>query len=232
MKEHSLYKLFKISPQSNLTDLKTAYRKMVKKYHPDVSRKNTHRQFSELHMAYKKLADILKDGSPERRCYNTPGPAERSKRRPAQNTGRRSAAKFNTWEIKMNTLKHYGNLYESSLSRRTKCHAIEQIGSLGLKTGYQWIRKALYEKDPMVVKTAVRAAGRLEIRQSVFELASLFSRSSSSLRLDILRSAQKIGHQAGLRNICAAGIYDNNPQVKSVCTNIINSMKKREKNAT
>jgi curved DNA-binding protein len=55
------YKIMGVSPDASDKDIKTAYRKLARKYHPDISKEaNAEEQFKEMGEAYEVLKDPVK----------------------------------------------------------------------------------------------------------------------------------------------------------------------------
>ena len=56
MAEKNYYKILGVSEKANLKDIKSAYYKLAKKYHPDVN-SGTIDKFKEINEAYETLSD-------------------------------------------------------------------------------------------------------------------------------------------------------------------------------
>ncbi|MCL5272776.1 MAG: DnaJ domain-containing protein, partial [Gammaproteobacteria bacterium] len=59
--DKNYYKIMGVSPDASDKDIKTAYRKLARKYHPDISKEpNAEEQFKEMGEAYEVLRDPVK----------------------------------------------------------------------------------------------------------------------------------------------------------------------------
>ena len=71
------YRLLGVSPEAGADEIKTAYRKMARKYHPDVNKeKDAQARFIEIGEAYEALADPQKRAAYDRGpcTYQSPLP--------------------------------------------------------------------------------------------------------------------------------------------------------------
>jgi hypothetical protein len=64
--------------------------------------------------------------------------------------------------------------------------AARRLGLSGRTAAYVFLRRALYDPEPLVAEAAVRAAALIGSRQAEGEVAALYSRSEPSLRSAIL----------------------------------------------
>mmetsp|Transcript_78176 Transcript_78176/g.95722 ORF Transcript_78176/g.95722 Transcript_78176/m.95722 type:complete len:126 (-) Transcript_78176:379-756(-) len=55
----SMYEIFGVKPDASMDDIKTAYKKLVKKYHPD-KHKTEKEKYTKILQNYNKMFDILK----------------------------------------------------------------------------------------------------------------------------------------------------------------------------
>ena len=54
----SLYKTLEVSPSASESEIKKAYRKLARKYHPDVNKEaSAEEKFKEINAAYEILSD-------------------------------------------------------------------------------------------------------------------------------------------------------------------------------
>ncbi|KAJ4826897.1 hypothetical protein Tsubulata_010081 [Turnera subulata] len=56
-KAPSLYEILRVKETASEREIRTAYRSLAKRYHPDAGRKSDGRDFIEIHNAYETLSD-------------------------------------------------------------------------------------------------------------------------------------------------------------------------------
>ncbi len=175
METLEMYRILGLNPSAGEKEIKESYRKLVKKYHPDLNKKTSSTE--ELEKIINAYESILRN---KKKLINFPiKSAAESYRR--KGGGLEGKSIFALGDLAVN-----GNL------STIRAFAVKSLGFSGKKTAYAFIRKALYDKDRYVVKTAVDAVANLGIQQSVGELASLFSRGKADIKLAVLDAAEKM----------------------------------------
>ena len=290
MGELELYRILGIDANASLDEIKTAYRVLAKRYHPDSSKIDSHLQFDRVTQAYKLLSVRVKENRlidfPVRETRSSPNgythagttagktPGTRADiRRKAKNgrnaestrtgshktsdTDRRghdpkgtgsgthaqktwttnarqttrsktksekpernqtpkgktktgttrsgiyNAGRFHTagsrfddaYEAAASRMDIFGlgNMLLTSRSADLRTFAARRLGNSGKKTAYAFLRKALDDRDELVVRSVVEAIGNLRILQSAGELSAVFVRCKAPVRMEILKSVRKIG---------------------------------------
>ncbi len=182
-------------------EVKSAYRRLAKQYHPDITKdQRSGAVFSEIVHAYKVLTVKEQQKTlidfPVRNVRKPP----RQKPKPRQ-------------EVDMFAL---GKLVTGGKTMGMRAFAARGLGNSGKKSSYAYLRKALYDTSDLVVKSAVEAIGKLKIRQSSGELASLYARGAREVRLAVLRAAAEFGFTGGFRSILFSGMKDKDYEIRKL----------------
>ena len=199
MNERHPYRLLKIYPGASLKEVKTAYRKMAKKFHPD----STNDQRSSF--MFQRIVDayqfLLKRLSPAKKVE--------FKEKPVY-----SYEYFSKKPKYFEAILYYGNLLNTSSNVVTRIVAAGKLGRSGKKSSYAFLRKALWDPDERVVKAAVCAIGSLHIMQSVAELGALFFRTGAEIRKTILKTVNLLGLENAFLDIIRSVVFAEDSDVK------------------
>jgi curved DNA-binding protein CbpA len=207
MNRWELYKTLEVPFGASSDQLKAAYRKLAKKYHPDLT-KNTQSgdKLSKVIEAYK----ILSVDAPARENGASARPAQRkSPRSPNGHSYGKQEEEPNSTDIFA-----LGKLLESAKTSGMRAYAARCLGKSGKKSAYAFLRKALSDISPIVVKTAVEAVGNLKIQQSAGELGLVFTKGNSEIKEAVLRAIKKIGAGERFRGIIDAAEKDENKMIR------------------
>lgn len=187
--EAPLLAVLGLGPGSGDEDIRLAYRRLVKRWHPDSSgRPGSARQFERITRAYK----ILKASS-----RRPPGPAEGSGAPGLAGAYRRVAEAGED-------LFALGQILASDPDPRAREGAVRRLGLSGRTAAYVFLRRALYDRAPDVAAAAVRAVALLGCRQAEGEVAALYSRSGLELKRLILETAAATGEPLFRASLVAA----------------------------
>ncbi|ADK80718.1 DnaJ domain-containing protein [Sediminispirochaeta smaragdinae] len=198
MDDSRLYQILGLRRGASQEEIKSAYRRLVKQLHPDLSHTPaTSEQFKRVVRAYKVLSVRQVDGS----CIQFPGGG---RKRPST----RAHAKK---EINTDAL---GRMVTEAKVPELRAFAVKQLGNSGKRSSYQFIRKALFDPAPLVVRSAVDAVGKLGVRQCAGELSAVFSRSDQEIRLAVLDAVGRIGG-GGFSTIINLAMQDGNRAVRN-----------------
>ncbi len=177
MNTWQLYKILEVPYGASAEDVKESYRRLVKKYHPDMTKDGrSGKKFAEIVQAYKVLSVRTKPRS------LVDFPVKNVKNKPASTPRQKKTDIFSL-----------GKLLENGKTAGMRIFAARSLGYSGKKAAYAYLRKALYDSSSLVVKTAVEAIGTLRIRQSAGELASVYSRGDYEIKETVLKTIARIG---------------------------------------
>lgn len=87
----------------------------------------------------------------------------------------------------------YGELLVSGRNAAIRAMAAKTLGDLGRRSAYGYLRQAFSDSEDRVVCEAVRAVGRIGIRQAKGELITLFSRGSPAIKHAVLDCVEELG---------------------------------------
>jgi hypothetical protein len=198
------YRVLGLSPGATFEELKHAYRMLAKEYHPDSrSGKGNAIAFSRVVQAYRSLVLELKPYSfsfQDARAGRT-----RAARGPQQEY--RDSPEADIFML--------GRTLLMSRDPRARASAARQLGASGKKSSYAFLRKAFSDREERVLISAVRAVGHLQIRQSAGELGSLFLKSGTPVKKEILSAIRRIGVDYGFQGIVSLGLEDPDRGIRS-----------------
>lgn len=168
MSERAMYLALGLEPGAPSAEIKRAYRNLSLKLHPDASRNpGTARRFAVVAKAYETLS--IK---------------EREHPRPAT----RQAADAGSVD-----LFSLGSQLATDPDPERRRVAATRLGLSGKRSAWVFLRKGLYDTDPAVVASCVRAAAVLGLVQGSGEIAGAYERAGPSLRDAILEAAMATG---------------------------------------
>lgn len=194
----ALYDILGVPFGADIEELKDAYRRLVKQYHPDLTHtmKSGH-AFATIVHAYK----TLKAHTVRKSIIDFP--VKETKRRHTGTTSSRSHDIF--------TL---GKLLCEGKTVGMRVFAARGLGNSGKRSAYAFLRKALADPSPVVVKTTVEAIGKLEIHQSAGELGAVFSRGDKEIKCCVLDAVERIGCKPNFHSIIFAGLKDQDHDIR------------------
>ncbi len=108
----------------------------------------------------------------------------------------------------------------NSRAPEMRAFAVKQLGNSGKRSAYFYIRKALFDPVPLVVRSAVEAVGNLKICQSAGELSAVFSRSNTEIRLAVIKSIGSIGLGESFVPIITLAMQDSNRSVRNMAVEL------------
>lgn len=195
-KELRMYKVLGVKLGASKDEITSAYRRLVKEYHPDASHRHTAVQFNQVVEAY----NTLKVRDDAKQCIDFPVRDKRT--RPGH-------------QKREDDIFNLGNLLLNGKQTGIRAFAARKLGNSGKKSAYGFLRRALNDPSPLVQKSVVEAIGSLRIQQCSGELALLFHDSGREIKSVILDAVQNIGTQGGFRNIILAGMQDSDLYIRT-----------------
>lgn len=179
------YRVLGVEPTSNFEEIKSAFRYLSKKYHPDRSnRRDTNERLVRVIRAYKSLQTVSRKGT----LIHTPvGPLSPSKVKMAEPRASMIASP------EVGDLFSLGQIALTASDPLSRRQATRKLGFSGKKAAYIFLRRALSDSDESVVIAAVRSIADLSVYQAAGELAALWARGSENLRRSMMEIAQATG---------------------------------------
>ncbi len=197
--ESRLLAVLALGPGADTEDIRTAYRRLAKRWHPDSSGDpTTARQFARLTRAYKVL------------CARPPlagGPHASA------------ASRYRRVIEAGEDLFALGQVLATDRDPEVRAAAVSRLGLSGRTAAYVFLRRALYDPDPGVASAAIRAVALLGARQAEGEVAALYSRSGPALRRAILETAAAT-REPLFRTALAAALRDEDPELRAYARKI------------
>lgn len=107
-----------------------------------------------------------------------------------------------------------GSMLLNGDSPSLRAFAAKSLGNSGHKSAYAFLRKGLFDREEIVIKSVVLAIGKLKIKQSGAELLNLYKSGSASIRLAVLDTVSYIGSTKMFAKIIEEGLNDNDPSIR------------------
>lgn len=210
MTTFEMYKTLGLNYGASAEEIKEAYRRLVKKYHPDITKNNgSGLQLNNVIQAYKTLIVT-------KRTRNLVDfPVKNVKKKTPEREFTRNTDIFSL-----------GNLLENGKTVGMRAFAARSLGNTGRRTAYAFLRKALTDPSDLVVKTAVEAIGDLKIRQSYGELFAVFSKGSREIRESVLCAVDKIGINGAFSDIVEAAVMDSDINIRNMARKMLRESEK------
>ncbi len=218
MSQDNYYKILGVAVQAKTEDIKKAYRKLMLKYHPDVASEPLKVDYFEsVVRAYKVLSDHKKRDEYNRshKIHSNINQNKGSSPKTEVNEYSKTHGKFKRFgHFKFNLFNrsksngHESNddffkipkeirslsidrlkeqLLESS-NKYVRAEALKAIVVQWGKQGYKLITHGLEDQSREVKEVAVRAIGKLKIRQGLAPLIELYPKSGPNMRKTIIHS--------------------------------------------
>ncbi|MEW5814192.1 MAG: J domain-containing protein [Spirochaetota bacterium] len=210
MDRPELYRTLGVHSGASIEELKEAYKRLVKQFHPDLTHnQKSAEQFARVVNAYK----VLTVSNRSKTLIDFP-------LKNVQNPGKAQAANTPT------NIFVLGKLLTGGKTVPMRAFAARSLGNSGKKSAYAFLRKALYDQDQIVVKSAIDAIGNLRIFQSAGELSAVFVRGNKELKTSVLRVIGKISTEGAFRNILLMGMQDAEPEIRLLSLKLFSSARK------
>ncbi len=200
MEEPRLYRALGLEAGAGLDEIKRAYRRLAKQYHPDVTKDPaTGDEFRKVVAAYKVLS-VRK----RKKNYVDFPVRERN--------GLRPRAKPASAQPDLHSL---GKLVSEGMVAEMRAFAAKRLGFTGKKGAYYYLKNAFFDESEMVVIAAVEAVGRLKIIQSCDQLSRLFGAGSRQVKLAVLDAVERIGRRRGFSAILVMGMKSTDREIRT-----------------
>jgi len=201
MREAEMCRLLGVSPGVKIDQLRSAYRSLVKRYHPDSGGgKGDAAHFVKIVQAYQGLmARLVRDSGNGSHAHVS---APRKPANPEQD------------------IFALGRDLLMSPDPSARVAAAFGLARSGNPSSYAFLRKAMWDKSESVRLAVVRAVGKLGIAHSAPELGTLYAKASVAVRREILSA---VGHMRGnhaFDGIVAAALRDSDPLVRARATEL------------
>jgi len=163
-RERAPYLTLGLEPGAPSEEIRRAYRNLSLRLHPDASRDpGTARRFAMVSRAYERLATVKASEGQRREALAPPDTAD---------------------------LFSLGETLVGATDPAERRRAAVRLGLSGKRSAWVFLRKGLYDAEPEVVASCVRAAAVLGLAQGGPELAGAYERAGHRLRDDILEAAR------------------------------------------
>jgi hypothetical protein len=202
MEALSSYRILGLNYGADTEEIKTAYRSLLKKYHPDLSMDpSTGDKLQKIVKAYKDLA--VKD---TKKIISMPVRETKTEERYAN--------------IKLDEVLNLGRKISLGKNKKEKLEAIHRLGNSAHKSSYIYLKKAIFDKDDEVVRAAVEAVGRLGIMQCADDFSQLFTNAKPELKKTLLKAIENIGTCQVFDKTIKEALNDKDFSVKSRAFNL------------
>src|SRR5579864_3120194 len=140
MEYKDYYKILGVTKSTGADDIKKAFRKLARKYHPDVNPgdKKAEEKFKEINEAYEVLSDADK-----RRKYDTLGPNWMDQFGPGAGfgAGRRASGGFRSSPFNFDTSSNFSDFFETLFGNSNTATGARSAGTTGTRAGEDFRRR-------------------------------------------------------------------------------------------
>lgn len=200
--EKAMRRRLGVSDDADLQEIKAAFRHKIKKLHPDKTPgKGQHWAINQLIEAYAGLSALYKTGKPSR----TSG---------IMNPGQETA---------ISDIFAIGELSQASTNPNVRIAAIQALGRSRKRTAYMFIRKALFDSDPDIVRAAVSAVSALGMKQAIGDLAVVFSKGDRHTRILVLKALSSMDFAEGSKAVLDLAIEDPDRMIRQEAERLLKS---------
>ncbi|TVR03401.1 MAG: molecular chaperone DnaJ [Spirochaetaceae bacterium] len=195
MKVLEAYRTLGVTPAAPQWEVKQAYHRLLKQFHPDLtSEEGSRRRLEAVVEAYRSLK--------EHQPRIVPFPSN-SRRRPAKPP-----------DVTPEELATLGHLVAHGRSAAMRAFSARRLGNSGKRSAYAFLRPALYDSDPLVVRSAVQAIGTLNVAGCAAELAGLFFRTDPETKHCILDIVEQREGTPRFQDVVLVGMRDRDLSVR------------------
>lgn len=236
------YKILGVTPASNTNDIKKSYRRLVLKYHPDVSDvKNSEEHFKLIVKAFNVLSNPDKKKEYDKHYkVISPFPKLKEKKRAKKkkkfvwlpkifnrliinfkifrsepSNGKKNADEFFIIDEQLEKISptEFIHKFYHSNNKYVRAEALKCLVIQAGKKCYKEIEKGLTDISKEVKLTAIRAVGYLNIRHFIKPLYKLYKKSGREVRQAIIEGLSKIDSQKS-RQIISQACFDKFDEVR------------------
>lgn len=173
MEELKYYRTLGLPPGADISQIKTAYRSLAKRLHPDLSSDpSTSDNFRQVVTAYKGLVARQQ----KRELLNT-----------VTNSSYRSSGYY-----KSHSIQDIGKLLFEGKTPAMRAFAARRLGLSGKKGTYYYLKKGLSDESETVVLAVIQAIGNLKVFSALDDLLAVFDSGSRTVQLQVLNVIEKM----------------------------------------
>jgi len=225
MRAPDAYRILQVAGDSDAATVRRAYRSLVKRFHPDLAgRRGNAVRLDRIIEAYRYLSDngYLREVSKApamhgRRARSVPTQANRSTQgtEPSQTAGEADVFRL-------------VDLLISGESPETRAFAAERLGGMGKRWTWTFLRNALNDPSEVVVKSAVRALGRLGTSRCAGELAGVFLSGDTELRHTVLDAVEQSSRRGAFGGVILEALRAEDGEVRRRALRLFAQSKREE----